>query len=399
MRRVVRLFGRRRILAVLGMSFILLAFVWVGVRGTQGEPYVNLLITFTLAAGPGLFLLYCWHRLPRTDIDPDFYPFIVWWCLGGLGMAAIVLILYQVQPNVNLENPYRLVLDLSALSSMVGLGVGFYDAQARTRERKVRQHNRKLQNTRKQLEASNERFEQFAHAASHDLQEPLRMITNYLGLIERRYGDELDESGEEFIEFAIDGAERMREMIDGLLELSRVNTQGDPFDTVDLDAVLDDVLTDLQFKIEETEAELTRDPLPTVEGDGRQLQLLLQNLLNNAIDYSGDTPPRIHVSAMQEESEWTVSVHDEGIGIDAEDIDHIFDVFERLHTVNEHSGSGIGLTLCKRVVERHNGEIWVESELGEGSVFYFTLPSQIGSLESSHTGVDQEDPTVQMGSE
>ncbi|APW98368.1 two-component sensor histidine kinase [Halobiforma lacisalsi AJ5] len=225
------------------------------------------------------------------------------------------------------------------------------------------------------LEESNERLEQFAYAASHDLQEPLRMVSSYLQLLESRYADELDEDGEEFIEFAVVGADRMRDMIDGLLEYSRVETEGDPFEPVDLDAVLDDVLTDLQLQIEETHAHITVDDLPTVQGDGEQLRQVFQNLLDNAIEYSGDEPPRIHVSADHEGSKWCISVRDEGIGIDPEQQDRIFEVFQQLHSREEHAGTGIGLALCQRIVKRHGGEIRVNSEPGEGTTFSFTLPA------------------------
>ena len=233
----------------------------------------------------------------------------------------------------------------------------------------------------RKLEESNERLEQFAYAASHDLQEPLRMVSSYLRLIERRYRDVLDEDGEEFIEFAVDGADRMREMIDGLLEYSRVETRGDPFEPVELDAVLDDVREDLQVKIEERDAEISTEPLPRVKGDGDQLRQVFQNLFDNAIEYSGDAPPRIHVSAAADGDERIISVRDEGIGIDPDDADRIFEVFQRLHTQDEHGGTGIGLALCERIVERHGGDIWVDSEPDQGATFSFTLPAAEGTDE------------------
>ncbi|MFP8953217.1 PAS domain S-box protein [Natrialbaceae archaeon A-arb3/5] len=227
----------------------------------------------------------------------------------------------------------------------------------------------------RQLEESNERLEQFAYAASHDLQEPLRMITSYLQLIEQRYGDELDEDGQEFIEFAVDGADRMRDMIDGLLQYSRVDTQGDPLQPVDLTAVVEDVTLDLQLKIEEEAADIELEELPRVSGDSDQLRQIFQNLLSNAIEYSGDEPPRIRIAAEHDGEMWRISVHDDGIGIDPDEADRIFQVFERLHASTERDGTGIGLALCERIVERHGGEIWVESQPEGGSTFHFTLPS------------------------
>ncbi|WP_049912568.1 PAS domain-containing sensor histidine kinase [Natrialba hulunbeirensis] len=227
----------------------------------------------------------------------------------------------------------------------------------------------------RRLEESNERLQQFAHVASHDLQEPLRMVTRYLQLLENRYSDDLDDDAEEFIEFAVDGAERMEAMIEGLLAYSRVETQGTSFDSVDLDAVLDDVLTDLSVRIDETDAEITAEPLPTVSGDASQLRQLFQNLLENALQYSGEGDPRVTLSATRDGDEWILSVSDEGIGIDHKDADRVFEVFQRLHSREEYEGTGIGLALCRRVVERHGGEIWVDSDPEAGSTFSFTLPA------------------------
>ncbi|WP_226482853.1 PAS domain-containing sensor histidine kinase [Natrinema amylolyticum] len=224
------------------------------------------------------------------------------------------------------------------------------------------------------LEESNERLEQFAYAASHDLQEPLRMITSYLQLLENRYADDLDEDAAEFIEFAVDGAERMREMTEGLLQYSRVETQGDPFEPIDLDDVLEHAIENLELKIEETRAEIESESLPQVLGDSSQLQQVFQNLISNAIEYSGDEPPQVRIAAERDGSEYEISVRDEGIGIDPADQDQIFDVFQRLHSHEEHPGTGIGLSLCQRIIERHGGEIRVDSEPGEGATFSFTLP-------------------------
>ncbi|OIB57822.1 MEDS domain-containing protein [Natrialba sp. SSL1] len=225
------------------------------------------------------------------------------------------------------------------------------------------------------LEESNERLEQFAYAASHDLQEPLRMVSSYLRLIERQYSDAFDEEGEEFLTFAVDGADRMREMIDGLLAYSRVETRGDPFEAVDLDPILEDVLADLQLQISDTNAEITAEKLPPVEGDGNQLRQVLQNLLENAITYSGESSPRIHLEANRRKQDWVLSVHDNGIGIEQANQERIFDIFDRLHSREEYEGTGLGLALCQRIVERHDGELWVDSEPGNGSTFSFTLPA------------------------
>ncbi|RKD95675.1 sensor histidine kinase [Halopiger aswanensis] len=230
----------------------------------------------------------------------------------------------------------------------------------------------------RELEASNERLEQFASAVSHDLQEPLRMVTSYLELLEGRYGDELDEDGREFLDYAVNGADRMGEMIDGLLEYARVETRGESFEPVDLNAVVADVREDLQVKLDESDADLTVEDLPRVTGDRSQLRRVFQNLLENALEYSGDDPPRVHVGAEPAAdggAGWIVSVRDEGIGLDPEHADRIFDLFERLHAKADHQGTGIGLALCERIVDRHGGEIWVDSEPGEGTTFYVELPA------------------------
>ncbi|RQH01772.1 PAS domain S-box protein [Natrarchaeobius oligotrophus] len=260
--------------------------------------------------------------------------------------------------------------------TFTGQDVTFVQSVANILAEAIERHRyqRELEQLVDDLEESNERLEQFAYAASHDMQEPLRMVSSYLRLIDHRYRDALDDDGEEFLEFAIDGADRMRDMIDGLLAYSRVETRGDPFEPVDLNEVFDAVREDLRIRLEENDAEITTDDLPRVAGDADQLRQVLQNLLSNAIEYSDDRPPRIDVAVERDGNDWRISVHDDGVGIDPDEQDRIFEVFERLHTHEEHPGTGIGLALCERILERHGGEIRVESEPGEGSTFSFTLP-------------------------
>jgi len=230
-----------------------------------------------------------------------------------------------------------------------------------------------------ELEESNERLEQFAYIASHDLQEPLRMISNYLQLLEKRYGDDLDGDATDFIDFAVDGAERMRDMIDDLLAYSRVGTESDPFEPTDCEAVLETVLRNLQVQIDESDAEIELGSLPTVVADRNQLEQLFQNLVSNAIKYSGEGPPEVEIECEERAGEWVFSVADDGIGMDPDLQEGIFEVFQRLHTHEEYDGTGVGLALCRKIAERHDGDIRVESEPGEGSTFYVTLPKRGGA--------------------
>jgi len=233
---------------------------------------------------------------------------------------------------------------------------------------------RELEEIASKLKVSNKELEQFAYVASHDLQEPLRMVTSFTQLLERRYKGQLDEDADEYMGFIIEGSKRMKYLIDDLLEFSRLNTQAREFESVLLEITLEDVLRNLKASIKENNAQITHDPLPNIMGDQSQINQLLQNLIANAIKFHGDEPPEIHISTQQVGNEWIFAISDKGIGIDPEHQEQIFGIFKRLHTREEYEGTGIGLSICKRIVERHNGKIWVESEPGKGSTFYFTIP-------------------------
>ena len=233
------------------------------------------------------------------------------------------------------------------------------------------EHVRKLN---QELQRSNEELELFAYVASHDLQEPLRMVTSYMQLLEKRYAGQLDNDAKEFIDFAVDGADRMHVMINDLLTLSRVGTRGKPFKPVDSGKILDQAIADLGVAIGESGAEVTHGPLPHVMADPGQLAQLFMNLLGNAIKFRGDDAPSIHVSADKKDGEWVFSVRDNGIGIDSRYAAKIFVIFQRLHGRKSYPGTGIGLAVCKKIVERHGGRIWVDSEPGKGSRFYFSMP-------------------------
>jgi light-regulated signal transduction histidine kinase (bacteriophytochrome) len=200
------------------------------------------------------------------------------------------------------------------------------------------------------------------------------MVASYVQLLERRYKGRLDQDADEFIAYAVDGAKRMQDLINDLLEYSRVGTRAKPFENVSLETVLKRTSRSLELAFEDAHATLTHDPLPEVMGDESQLSQLFQNLIANAIKFRGDREPRVHVGATRDECEWTISVQDNGIGIDPRHFDRIFAMFQRLHSRSEYEGTGIGLALCQKIVERHGGRIWVRSEPGAGSTFLFTLP-------------------------
>lgn len=247
--------------------------------------------------------------------------------------------------------------------------------ESRKAEAALKESAERLRQTLVNLERSNKDLELFAYVASHDLQEPLRMISSYLQLLARRYQDKLDQGAREFIDYAVDGATRMQRLISDLLDYSRVGTRGRPLAPTDFNVLLEETIANLSMAIKESQAVITHDELPVVLADESQMIRLLQNLIGNALKFrKRDAPPRIHVSARREGSEWVFSVRDNGIGIDPRFADRVFMIFQRLHTGEEYPGTGMGLAICKRIVERHGGRIWVESKPGVGSTFYFSLP-------------------------
>ncbi len=225
-----------------------------------------------------------------------------------------------------------------------------------------------------ELSRSNAELEQFAYVSSHDLQEPLRMITSYLQLLQRRYQGNIDERADKYIKFAVDGASRMQNLINDLLEFSRVATRASELEPIDGEFVLNQVLSNLELIITENEVTVSHGSLPVVVADNTQLAQVFQNLIANGIKFHSEKAPKIYISAEKKSNEWVFSVQDNGIGIDPQYSEKIFEVFKKLHKKEEYSGTGIGLAVCKKIVERQGGRIWVESELGKGSTFYFTIP-------------------------
>lgn len=245
--------------------------------------------------------------------------------------------------------------------------------RSRLRQYLVRDQMRERERLVAELERSNRELQQFAHVASHDLQEPLRMVSSYMSLLETKYRGKLDEKADAYIHFAVDGAKRMQALIEGLLNYSRIGRA--EFGPVDTGRIFADATANLANAISEGNAEISRGSLPTVWGDATQMLQLIQNLIGNAVKYrKPGIPPRVVVSATRSDNEWIFSIRDNGIGIRKEDHDAVFQMFRRLHTKEEYPGTGIGLASCKKIVEQQGGRIWLESSPGEGTTVFFSIP-------------------------
>jgi len=229
-----------------------------------------------------------------------------------------------------------------------------------------------------ELNRSNKELEQFAYVVSHDLREPLRMVTSFAQSLEKRYKEKLDKTADEYINFIVDGAARMQRLIDDILLYSRVSTRAKPFEPVEMENILMTVLSNLSVAIDEAKADITSDLLPAINADTSQMGQVLQNLIANAIKFSkpGERPA-VHISARKENKEWVFSVKDNGIGIDPELFGRLFVLFQRLHTQDQYPGTGIGLAVTKKIVERHGGRIWIDSKPGEGATFFFSIPAEL----------------------
>ena len=264
----------------------------------------------------------------------------------------------------------------SGVAEVANLAAAFKEMRTRLAARTAERERAEaaLQGHARDLARSNAELEEFAYVASHDLQEPLRMIKSYLQLLEKRHGRKLEGDAHQFLAYAVDGATRMQQLIHDLLAYSRVGTAKAEFAPTDCRGAVQGVLGDLKMTIEESGGVVTHDHLPTVMGDASQIRQLFQNLIANAIKFQNSAPPHVHVSAERCGGEWVFSVRDNGIGIAPEYAERIFVIFQRLHTRSEYPGTGIGLAICKRIVERHGGRIWVESQPGQGATFRFTIP-------------------------
>jgi PAS domain S-box-containing protein len=261
---------------------------------------------------------------------------------------------------------------LTALRDSSGRLIGFTKvSRDLTAQRKAQED---LTNQAQELARSNSDLQQFAYVASHDLQEPLRMVISYIQILADRYKGKLDADSEECIDFAVEGALRMRQLITGLLAYSRLSNARQPLTQTDLTDVLKDVVANLEVAIQESGTIVTVDELPTIMADPLQMSQLFQNLIGNAITFRREKAPHIRVSAKLQESHWLFSVADNGIGIKPEHYERIFIIFQRLHDRMQYKGTGMGLAICKKIVARRGGRIWVESDAGKGSTFFFTIP-------------------------
>jgi len=278
-----------------------------------------------------------------------------------LAQGEVVAVLEFFSSNI--EEPDD---ELLAVMSNVGAQLGQVVERSRAQQA--------LAGKAEELARSNAELELFAYVASHDLQEPLRMIASYTQLLARRYKGKLDADADEFIGFAVDGASRMQQLIQDLLSYSRLTTKGKALNLTQAEVACNSALENLQESVKESNAQVNVGPLPGVFGDATQLTQLFQNLIGNAIKYRNERRPEIRVAARPHGNEWTFSVQDNGIGIEPQYSERIFQMFQRLHTRKEYSGTGIGLAVCRKIVERHGGKIWVEAQPGQGSTFLFTIP-------------------------
>ena len=321
-------------------------------------------------------LIYYFEVILRTSIliaHFFYFPSILaclWWKRKGLIIPfflAVILIIFHLIPEYEFFNIETLNNFLRAISLIiVGIVVSLLSEHISKREIEFNE-------IMEDLRRSNEDLQQFAYVASHDLQEPLRAIVSFSQLLEDKYQYKIDKDGKEFIHFITDGAKKMNTLIKDLLSYSRITTHAKPSKINNIEKILKDALYNLQESIKESSAVITYDKMPILTVDKTQFTQLFQNLLSNAIKFRREEPPRIHIGVKKISDEWLFSVKDNGIGIESKYFGKLFNIFYRLHTKEEYPGTGIGLPICKKIVQRYNGKIWVESEFGKGSTFYFTI--------------------------
>ncbi|HLB70066.1 MAG TPA: ATP-binding protein [Candidatus Methanoperedens sp.] len=358
------------LLSIIPVLFFLDHLVPMFISGNRASS--GMLLLLAAATVMTLYAIYLYaRRLKRTGQKN------IQFLMDGLIIVTVsnfVYFSYEFSGHLLMATGFYFI-HLSLYRSSVELP---YEKLAEAEDRLRKDAEEKLKQTMAELMRSNKELEEFAYVASHDLQEPLRMVVSYLQLIEKRYKSRIDADADEFIDFAVDGATRMQRLINDLLTYSRVGTQGRPFVPTDCESVLRQACANLEIAMKESGAVITHDVLPEVMADSGQLAQLFQNLIGNAIKFRNEKPPEIHIGIEQKGNDWLFCVRDHGIGIDMQYAERIFHIFQRLHGKKEYSGSGIGLAVCKKIVKRHGGRIWVESEPGKGSTFYFTIPKERG---------------------
>ncbi len=325
-------------------------------------------------------LIYYFEVILRTSILVAhffYFPSILaclWWKKKGLIIPlflALILIIFNIVPEDQFFTLETLNNFMRAISLfIVGVVVSFLSEHISKREIEFSE-------IMEDLKRSNEDLQQFAYVASHDLQEPLRAIVSFSQLLEDRYHNKIDNDGKEFIQFITEGARKMNTLIKDLLSYSRITTHAKPSKLNNIEKILKNALYNLQEAIKESGAVITYDKLPIIKVDKTQFTQLFQNLLSNAIKFRREEPPKIHIGVRKRNDELLFSIKDNGIGIDSKFFDKLFNIFYRLHTKEEYPGTGIGLPICKKIVQRYGGKIWVESEIGKGSTFYFTVITEM----------------------
>jgi PAS domain S-box-containing protein len=265
-------------------------------------------------------------------------------------------------------------ISINTLTDLNGVYVVVTDLSEQKHHEELKMAQEQLEKSFAEVKRSNYELQRFAYVAAHDLQEPLRMVNIFSQLLEQQYKDNLDDKADEYIGFIVDGAHHMKQLIDDLLAYSRITTHAKELEPVNLEKVLNSVLSNLSVSLKENNVKIHRGPLPILMADPTQIGQVFQNLLTNAIKFRGENEPVIEINAKRDNDEWIFSVKDNGIGINREHQEQIFEVFRRLHTREDYPGTGIGLSICQKIIIRHGGRLWVESELDKGSTFYFTIP-------------------------